>query len=258
MSNCQILGTDNNMLISHSRNRLITAPTISTNTTTCVYMRSYELIKNNSRSIRYMLKTNSPYSLACCGYLALILNSNYYQSLIFSTATLLARTFAANVSLVDFNGSGQVVTIWPYHCASQSMQPSPSRVIAAQIQSSLQAQRIGSVFLVCNVPHRLKPKAQRFSRIVKKSAGSYRGLAITLTALKQSSRSTTHFLTTAYRALKSVRPAQGNEIVNTRLLCREALSEFSEVLWEILHTPILHIVVSGVKCIATFYYSRRQ
>ncbi|PXF57177.1 MAG: hypothetical protein C4B58_10620, partial [Deltaproteobacteria bacterium] len=46
-----------------------------------------------------------------------------------------------------------------------------------------------------------------------------------------------------------------NEIVNARFLCRKALSEFGEVLWKILHTSILHIGVSGVKCIASINIS---
>jgi len=112
----------------------------------------------------------------------------------------------------------------------------------------------GDGFDLCGVGYKI---GEGISCIVKKSAGCHRGLAITLSALKQSSRSTTHLLTTAYRALKSVRPAQENEIVNARFLCREALSEFGEVLWKILHTPILHIMVSGVKCIAPLCYSHK-
>lgn len=115
------------------------------------------------------------------------------------------------------------------------IQPSPCCMIAFQPKDSLQPQSIGPAFLIGNMPHCLKTKAQRLSRTMKKSAGSYRGLAQAFLVLKQPSRGLPHFLIAACRAFKSLRPAQVNKIVKARLLCRKAIPKFGKIWGEIVH-----------------------
>jgi len=69
-------------------------------------------------------------------------------------------------------------------------------------------------------------EAQRLSRIVEKSAGRDRGLAVTLSALEKSALCLVHCLAVAFWAFKSVWPANGDEIINARLFTCKAFSKF--------------------------------
>ena len=201
------------MLIPNIRNRRIPAPTISPNATACVYVCFYKSLKTLSRSIGNKLKANSADTLAVCRCRIFIFNRNCHQCFIFSAASPFSGTFTSNGGLIDFNDPREIITPRPYHCASQFMQSSPICMIASQPKNPLQPQIIGPVFLIGNMPHCLKPEAQGLSRPMEKSTGCHRRLARTVFALKQPSRCSSHFLFAVYRAFKSFRPAQVNEIV---------------------------------------------
>ncbi len=68
------------------------------------------------------------------------------------------------------------------HCTAQLMEPTPSRLIASETEHALKPQCASSRFLTCQVPHRLKPHPQRFSRAVKNGAGSHGGLTLAFRA----------------------------------------------------------------------------
>ncbi len=103
------------------------------------------------------------------------------------------------------------------HGATQLMQPGPRGTIAPKPQNTLKAQCTDPRLLIGYVPHRLKPKFQRFPGILKNGPCSYGGLKITRSA---SIQTTVHdpksFKTTPWTS-KTFRPSQSRQIIDTGL-----------------------------------------
>src|SRR6266545_8213601 len=56
-------------------------------------------------------------------------------------STMCSRLLAAHIGFIDFYLAAEQVTTWDHHCPAQLVQPRPRRLIAAQPEQSLQAQR---------------------------------------------------------------------------------------------------------------------
>jgi len=77
-----------------------------------------------------------------------------------TTNTLFLST---NVRLVNLNMSTEHVPARAYHGTAELVQPSPSSLIAAQPEDSLQAQSAYAELLISEVPHCMEPYTQGFS-----------------------------------------------------------------------------------------------
>jgi len=115
-----------------------------------------------SRSVCHTLQLDSPNTFP------ILLCHNDYQQLFLKLQGLVSRFFSADIHLVNLNGAGESITLWPDHDPRQFMQPCPSGFIAAQYQNRLYSSRTGAVFLVGHPPGGAKPQHKWFSRILKK------------------------------------------------------------------------------------------
>ena len=68
---------------------------------------------------------------------------------------------AADVSLIDLDLTGEAIAARADHGTAQLVQPSPRRLVAAQAEHPLQAQRADAVLLAGDEPHGEKPHPQR-------------------------------------------------------------------------------------------------
>ena len=72
---------------------------------------------------------------------------------------------AADVSLVDLDLTGEAIAARADHRPAQFMQPGPGRLVAAQTEHPLEAQRTDAVLLAGDEPHGEKPQPQRLARV---------------------------------------------------------------------------------------------
>jgi hypothetical protein len=163
------------------------------------------------RSIRYAAKTNASNPVP------VLLGRDQHQNLSSGPATTLTRFTAANIGFINFHGTSKVIPARADHGATQLMQPGPRGTIAPKPQNTLKAQCTDPRLLIDYVPHRLKPKFQRFPGILKNGPCSYGGLKITRSA---SIQTTVHdpksFKTTPWTS-KTFRPSQSRQIIDTGL-----------------------------------------
>ncbi len=83
---------------------------------------------------------------------------------------------AADVSLVDLDLTGEAIAARADHRPAQFMQPGPGRLVAAQTEHPLEAQRTDAVLLAGDEPHGEKPQPQRLARVPATPFRHARGL----------------------------------------------------------------------------------
>jgi len=113
------------------------------------------------------------------------LHGNRHDRLAASATATRAGATGANVALVDLNGAAEQLASGEHHRAAQLVQPRPRRLIAAQPQDALQAQRRYALLLVDDIPDRREPAHKRCARTRKDRARGDRGFRTTGRAAPQ-------------------------------------------------------------------------
>src|SRR5271167_3393580 len=109
------------------------------------------------------------------------------------------------------------------------MQPSPSCLVAAEAQNTLQTESADTVLLVDHIPHRHKPRPQRLAGVLKDRPRCHRRLPLATTALKQpAQRHPRLACPLATRADETVRPAQAPNIFMASRITAEPLINLLE------------------------------
>src|SRR5208283_3665862 len=109
------------------------------------------------------------------------------------------------------------------------MQPSPSCLVAAEAQNTLQTESADTVLLVGHIPHRHKPRPQRLAGVLKDRPRCHRRLPLATTALKQpAQRHPRLACPLATRADETVRPAQAPNIFMASRITAEPLINLLE------------------------------
>ena len=241
------------MFVSQGRHSGIGRPSVSMNYRTWHHHRLYERQQTVGRYVFHHGHAYSPGTSATffCGY-----NNNRFF-LYLSARQRFFRT--ANIHFINLNCPAKAIAPVPNHCTAQLMEPSPGCLIASKSKNSLQPKSIGSLFLACNKPHRKKPSLQWLASAFKNCSSYHRGLPLTSTAMKETTRSSPRLSTPkTVRADESIRPPETLKILSTRTLAWKPslkLLECARIVYasdrvsRILHSRILHAGTTGVKWI---------
>ena len=145
--------------------------------------------------------------------------------------------FPADIAFIDLDNTAQAFTAWPHHCASQLVQPSPRRLIAAEAEDTLKPQRTGAVLLTRYIPHGAEPSDQGQTGVLKNCSGSNGDLPSTSGTQPESSGRRPSLSRAALGTNESLRPPQGSQIVLASSLVREAPLQLCQCPWVIFHEP---------------------
>jgi hypothetical protein len=241
MRDHQFLGLDYNMVEPISCNRAVSQPAI------CAHLASRgdvffkERPKSISGSIRNPRQPDAPHTFRLSCKNRNILDGDCYEHFVICTTAPLARSFATDVSFVNLHDPHQAFAFRTYHCASESVKPLPSCVVAAKPQNSLQTERVRSIFLVGNMPHRFKPHSQRLSSLMENSPRSNRNLAPTILTQEQAARHFPSAASAAFDASEPIRPSEGGQVCGASFFRGKAVPEFRQIARVVFHTRILHV-----------------
>ncbi len=104
-----------------------------------------------------------------------------------STSPTDLRPTASNICLINFNGTGQLISTRAHHRTTQLMKPNPRCIVAAKSENPFQTESASSMLLACHEPHGKEPSSQGFVGLVKQCPRSYRCLPFTFSAKKEAS-----------------------------------------------------------------------
>jgi len=226
----------------------VPTPTIGTNQASGFYTIFHGTCKAHGRCIRHSTKTYPSDSLL------FIFNRHYNQTFAPGTTSSLTRCLPANIGLIYLHGSSQPITPRPYHGSPQLMKPSPSGPIATKSQNPLKPQSTDSVLLTDYIPYSPEPKPQRLCCVLKDSPGNNRCLEVAKsTSIKCSTRRPC-LVMSASRAAKPLWPPEIKQVFAAGFFSAKAPLKFQNCSRIVFHDHILHLVVTGVKCIAPLYY----
>jgi hypothetical protein len=240
MSNIEFFGSNNFMVIIPFTQWLIPNPTVCSNASARLNMRTYETNKTLRGGIRNTHKPDPTDPFATLVFvIGFVFHGDYNKTLVFSTAATLAGPFAAYICFIHLHLSIQIIAIWSNHGSPQPVKPVPGRMITSKSKYSLEAQGIGAIFLACNMPHSLKPQSQRFSAVVEDGTGRDGSLMSTFLALKKPSFGLPCLIMFTFWTAKTIGPAQGHQVLNAGGLRNESVLEFHERPGVIFHSPKL-------------------
>ena len=242
MRDNQIPGPNYNVVVPINDNRLVSQPAICANLASRCDVFCKERPQTIGGSIWDARKSDTANAFRFFCDNRNILDRDGNEHLIVRTTAPLSRSFATDVRLINLHRPHQSFTTRTNHCASEPMKPLPGRVVAAKSKKSLQTKRVRPIFLVGNVPHRLKPDSQRFSSLMENSPGGYRNLGSTLLAKEQATRHFPSAASTAFRALETIRPSKGSQVSGACFFRGEAVPEFRQSSRVVFHTRTLHVV----------------
>jgi len=168
----------------------------------------------------------------------------------------------AQIGLIHLDAALEAISPRPHHRTAQLMVPSPSCLVAAQSQNTLQAQRISSRLLTRDIPHRLEPHAKWLSGTLKNRSRSGRRLPVTLETLQLASGRGTSSSPFASRSPKALGPPHTPQIRSARFVRSKPIVELLQrsgvvhaadgvPLIMVNHTHILYAVVGRGKWIST-------
>jgi hypothetical protein len=129
---------------------------------------------------------------------------------------------ATDIGFIDLNDAAQAIPFRSNHGPPELVQPRPSRLITAQSQDTLQAQRTRAILLTGQIPHGTKPSNERQTGVLKDRAGGNGNLTPASCAQPKTTRHRPPFWITALRANESLWPPQRSQIAPTCLLRGEA------------------------------------
>src|SRR4030042_2156130 len=144
MRDHQFSGLDYNVVEPISCKRAVSQPAI------CAHLASRgdvffkERPQSISGSIRNPRQPDAPHTFRLSRENRNILDGDGHEHFVISTTAPLARSFAADVSLINLHDPHPAFPPRTYHCASEPVKPLPSRVVAATPQNSLQTERVRS------------------------------------------------------------------------------------------------------------------
>jgi len=131
----------------------------------------------------------------------------------------------------------QPVPAGPDHRPPQLVQPAPCRLVAAQSQHPLDAQRTDAVLLAGHIPDRPEPQRQRQAAALEDRAGRHRRLMPTAGTQPQPPAGRPRLAAAAAGTDKAVGPAKREQILSTRLLAGEAFLQFHQRARILFHEP---------------------
>jgi hypothetical protein len=182
--------------------------------------------------------------------LLFIFNRHYNQTLAPGTTSSLTRCLPAYIGLIYLHGSSQPIPSGPHHGSPQLMKPGPSGSIATKSQNSLKPQGADSVLLTDYIPHSPEPKPQRLCCVLKDSPGNNRCLEVAKSTSIKCSAGRPCLVMPASRAAKPVWPPKIKQVSAASFFSAKAPLKFQNRSRIVFHDRILHLVVTGVKCIA--------
>ena len=159
------------------------------------------------------------------------------QALSRRTTPSLTRFRAAHIGLIHFQRARTAISSRPDHGPPELVEPSPGRVIAAQTENLLEAQRADARFLTGHPPHRPEPDGQRFASTLEYGTRRHGDVVAARSTDQQSTNGLPYLATLATRARNSLRPTQLQKILPASSFGREPRLEFTECLRVVFHTP---------------------
>ena len=160
------------------------------------------------------------------------------QALSRSTTPSLTRFRAAHIGLIHFQRVRKAISSRPDHGPPELVEPSPGRVIAAQTENLLEAQRADARFLTGHPPHRPEPDGQWFASTLEYGTRRHGDVVAARSTDQQSTNGLPYLATLATRARNSLRPTQLQKILTASTFGREPRLEFTECLRVVFHTPV--------------------
>jgi len=137
--------------------------------------------------------------------------------------------YPTHIGFIYFDLTGKAVTAGPYHRAAELVQPSPSRLVTAQSQATLQAQGTDADLLVRHIPHGSEPRNERSLCPLEDRPNRRRGVPTTARTFKPStSPGRPSVLTTARRTAKTLWPPKLHQVNAATLLGGKPSFEFGQ------------------------------
>ncbi len=168
---------------------------------------------------------------------SILLCGNHHERFSYGLPSVNVFFLTSDKRFIDLDASLQTVPARTHHCATQFVQPCPSRQIATQAQRTLHTDRTGPVLLTRDVPHGPKPHSQRLARILKNRPRRHRCLITASVANEPASRGRPAALMMAARTNEPVRPPQPNQVVPTGFLRRKPVFQLQDRPGIVFHTP---------------------
>ncbi len=236
-----------NMPVTQGFYAFIAVPSISPNFRSPLHTIQHEFVKAHHRYIwndRHTYSTCTTPSNFCC---------YSYDRLSLSATTADFRPTASNVSFINFNSSGQLVSSGAYHRTTQFMKPNPCSIVTAKTEDPLQPKSTGSMFLTRHKPHGKKPCPKWFVSSMKQRSRSNGCLTFTVSAQKQTTPHQRRLLciAPATRTTETFRPSKFRNIVKASIFAAKPLIKLLErsriinaghgLAW-LFHNHILHLV----------------
>ncbi len=148
------------MLVTLFTQWLIPSPTVCSNASARLNMRTYETNKTLSRGIRDTHKPDSTDTFAILIFvIGFVFHSDYYKSLVFGATATFAGPLAAYICFINLHRPIQIVTIWSNHGSPQPVKPVPSRMITSKIKYSLEPRALAPYFwdVICHIASNHNP-----------------------------------------------------------------------------------------------------
>ena len=157
-------------------------------------------------------------------------NGNNLLGLDFSSS--LPFLGAADIGFVNLDYAKKAISSWPHHRPAQFVEPSPSRLIAAQPEYPLQAQGADTVLLAGDEPHCQKPHPQWLAGVLKNRARCQGSFTLTNPTLENPARSRPRFsCCPTTTANEPVWPTEATNIFSPCRIVAEPVVHFLECPW---------------------------
>ena len=163
------------------------------------------------------------------------LHSDHHHRFPDHPTTRTALFGSSDKGLVDLDVPLETVASRGNHGATQLVQPSPRGLVASETKDSLNRHRTGPGFRPGQIPHRPKPRAQRFARTLEDRPGPPRALITAVPAHYQSTLRRPALLSAASATNKTLRPPKAQQIGFASRFATETRLEFRLISRIIFH-----------------------
>lgn len=182
---------------------------------------------------RRISNSRHPYS---SGTFSIFLGCNHYQHLFLRLPSPQPLFRSPHVSLVNLDSVRQSVTSGTDHSTPQFVQPCPRSLVTRQAKNPLHPESTDPCLQRGYPPDQPKPHRQRLTCTVKNGSGRHRCLIRTTCALNQCPAYTPPFGVSTPHTQITIRPAQLEQIIQTRLFLRKPSFKFSKRSGIVFHT----------------------